>query len=169
MIKEWILAWARNREPDFIIGGKENPYLCRHFLIPRNRFFNVYVHEFLRSDEDRAHHCHPWMFRVSWMLRNSYIAHTIKNGGVHVAKLRDEGSVEFQWGASPHRVELLRVAETEHDLFHAKELPAQPCWTLFITGPVVREWGFHCQHGWVPWQDFTDARDSGAIGKGCDQ
>jgi hypothetical protein len=43
-----------------------------------------------------------------------------------------------------------------------------PCWTVFITGPIVREWGFHCPKGWVHWREFTDARDSGSIGKGCD-
>ena len=62
MIREAILRWARNREPDFIIGGHEAPYLRRHWLIPRNRFFNIYVHEFLRSDDDRALHDHPWAF-----------------------------------------------------------------------------------------------------------
>jgi hypothetical protein len=36
MIREAILRWARNREPDFIIGGRERPYLRRHWLIPRN-------------------------------------------------------------------------------------------------------------------------------------
>ncbi len=42
------------RKPDFIIGGPENPYLLRWYLIPQNRFFNVYLHKILRSDDDRA-------------------------------------------------------------------------------------------------------------------
>ncbi len=40
-------------------------------------------------------------------------------------------------------------------------------WSLFITGPVVRTWGFHCENGWVPWRDFVDERDTGKIGRGC--
>lgn len=36
--------------------------------------------------------------------------------------------------------------------------------------PKIRVWGFHCADaGWIPWQKFVDNRDSGAIGKGCDQ
>jgi hypothetical protein len=105
-IRNAILRWARNRQPDFVIGGPAAPYLRRHWLIPRNRFFNIYVHEFLRSDDDRALHDHPWLFNA--------------------------------------------------------------CWTVFITGPVVRTWGFHCPKRWVPWKEFVDTRDAGAIGKGCD-
>jgi hypothetical protein len=32
---------------------------------------------------------------------------------------------------------------------HRIELPVgSPTWTLFLTGPVVRKWGFHCINGW---------------------
>ena len=30
-----------NRPPDFIIGSKENPYMLRWYLIPRNRMIHV--------------------------------------------------------------------------------------------------------------------------------
>src|SRR3546814_8204117 len=42
------------RKPDITIGGEDNPYLRRWYIIPRNRWFNVYLHEFLRDDDDRA-------------------------------------------------------------------------------------------------------------------
>jgi len=32
----------------------------------------------------------------------------------------------------------------------------------------VREWGFHCPRGWMHWKQYTDAQDSGAIGRGCE-
>ena len=154
MIREAILRWARARQPDFIIGGSAAPYLKRHWLLPRNRFFNVYVHEFLRSDDDRALHDHPWLFNASWLIDGQYLEHT-GQGSAFLWR----GDWRFRWGPAPHRVELL-----EHR--HGSE--PMPCWTVFITGPVVRSWGFHCPRGWVPWQEFTDTRDRGAIGKGCD-
>jgi hypothetical protein len=43
------------RAPDQVIGGRERPYMLRWYLIPRNRFCNIYLHHFLRSDDDRAH------------------------------------------------------------------------------------------------------------------
>ncbi|MDZ7823006.1 MAG: hypothetical protein U5K75_02470 [Ahrensia sp.] len=46
--------------PDLIIGGAEDPYMRRWFIIPRNRWFNIYLHEIVRSDDDRALHDHPW-------------------------------------------------------------------------------------------------------------
>lgn len=157
-IRAAILNWAKARKPDFIIGGHDAPYLLRWWLIPRNRFFNVYVHLFLRSDDDRALHDHPWLFNCSILLKGSYLEHTPAG-----EFLRREGSLKFRWGAAPHRVELFDVAA------FAPELGIRPCWTMFITGPVVREWGFHCPKGWVPWREFTDARDKGSIGRGCDQ
>lgn len=162
MLREAILRWARNREPDFIIGGRERPYLRRHWLIPRNRVFNVYVHEFLRSDDDRAHHDHPWLFNASWLIDGEYVEHTITAGGALVRTLRRAGAFKFRWGCAPHRVELKR--QREH--FGGGELP---CWTVFITGPRVREWGFYCmERGWIHWKRFTASDDRGAVGKGCD-
>jgi hypothetical protein len=44
-----------------------------------------------------------------------------------------------------------------------------PAWTLFITGPRWREWGFHCPQGWIHHDHFSDPADPGNIGKGDDQ
>lgn len=154
MIRAAILRWARARQPDVVIGGAERPYLRRHWLLPRNRFFNIYVHEFLRSDDDRALHDHPWLFNASWLVDSQYTEHTIAAGGISVRTPRAAGAIKFRWGPAPHRVELTHGA----------------CWTVFITGPVVRNWGFHCpDNGWVHWKQFTAADDPGAVGKGCDQ
>ena len=148
LITEFILKTAKRRGPDFVIGGAERPYLLRWWLIPRNPVFNVYLHHFLRSDDDRALHTHPWLFNCSVLLVGQYIEHTEKNSNLLWA-----GDWKFRWGPAAHRVELLD----------------EPCWTLFITGPRVRKWGFLCPQGFVHWRDFTDVRDKGAVGKGCDQ
>lgn len=156
-IRDAILRWARARQPDFIIGGQDNPYLRRHWLLPRNRFFNVYVHEFLRSDDDRALHTHPWAFNASWLIAGDYIEHTPAG-----ERQLWEGALRFRWGPAPHRVELWE----EGFMVSGVGTPV-PCWTVFITGPVVREWGFLCPGRFVHWREFTDARDAGAVGKGC--
>ena len=140
-------AWVR--PPDFVIGTPTSPYLRRWWLIPRNRWFNLYVHEFLRSDDDRALHDHPWA-SVSLILSGHYVEHL--PGGW---KFRSRGAVVARGARVPHRVELL------HD--HV------PVWTLFVTGPRVRDWGFHCPGGWRRWQDFVAATEQGnTTGPGCD-
>ena len=69
------------RDPDFVIGPKDAPYLQRWWLIPRNRWFNVYLHHILHSDDDRALHDHMY-FNVSVLLRGRYVEHMIRQGGV---------------------------------------------------------------------------------------
>lgn len=159
-----ILNWAQRRAPDFVIGGKEDPYLLRWFLIPRNPVFNIYVHKFLRSDDDRALHTHPWAFNCSILLQGQYLEHT--QAGKFIRKA---GDWKFRWGPAPHRVELVRAAFAIGGMkSHAFGKPL-PCWTVFITGPRVRRWGFLCPQGWVHWKRFTAKDDKGLVGKGCDQ
>jgi len=147
----WFEKLAKSRVPDFIIGGRDNPYMLRWWVIPRNRFFNIYLHKFLRSDDDRALHDHPWM-NCSYLLDGTYTEHTIAAGGVNMSRIAHVGSLTFRRAKMAHRV----------------ELHAGPCWSLFITGPVIREWGFHCPRGWRHWKLFVSQRDSGSIGRGCE-
>lgn len=140
------------RRPDFAVGGWERPYLLRWWLVKRNKVANAYLHKFFRSDDDRAHHDHPWLFNITIMVKGRYLEHTIRKGGVHVVKEYKAGSVRFRWGGSPHRIEIL---------------PGETAVTVFLTGPIVRMWGFHCPKGWVPFYDFVSKGDAGSIGPGC--
>jgi len=142
-----LMRMVTRRDPDFTIGDR---YLERWYVIPRNRIFNIYLHRFGRSDDDRALHDHPW-WNVSILLVGEYVEHTIRAGGVHVRTLRQEGDVVLRRARAAHRIELSNGV----------------CWTLFITGPRLREWGFHCEHGWRPWHKFVNPSDSGQVGPGC--
>ena len=158
-LAERLITRMTRRPPDFVIGGHERPYLRRWFVLPRNPVFNIYLHQFLRSDDDRALHDHPWLFNASWLLAGQYVEHTIEAGGISVRTYRQAGDAKFRWGKAPHRVELICNPFGE----------LQPCWTLFITGPRVRQWGFHCpDRGWVHWKRFTAPNDKGATGAGCE-
>lgn len=146
------------RNPDFTIGSVERPYLLRWWVIPRNRFFNIYLHQFLRSDDDRALHDHPWI-NCSILLKGRYIEHR-SDGQVLLRKPWRPWApwrLTFRFPTSSHRVELLRTDGWE-----------LPVWTLFVTGPRVREWGFWCPKGWIHWQRFVAMGNPGEIGPGCD-
>lgn len=168
-----LIRIGLNRSPDFIVGGHDRPYLRRWFLIPRNRFLNVYLHQFLRDDDDRALHDHPWAW-CSILLRGAYVEHTIAAGGVHCRQLRQAPSIKVSGPWRAHRVELLSglvsgTAGTDWVLLDDyDETRRMPAWTLFITGPRMRSWGFHCERRWVDWREFTDPDDTGATGRGCD-
>jgi hypothetical protein len=152
-IADKIIERITRRSPDFVIGGVDNPYLLRWFIIPRNPIFNIYLHCFLRSDDDRALHDHPWS-NLSILLRGRYVEHTIRAGGIHARTERVAGDWKLRLlGSSAHRIELVDGA----------------CWTLFVTGPRYRAWGFHCvESGWIHWKKFTAQDDRGNVGKGCD-
>lgn len=137
-------------KPHFRIGG-EDAYMLRWYLIPRNPWFNLYLHKFLRDDDDRALHDHPFNF-ISIMLKGSYIETT---QGKTIQ--RSAPSIAYRPATHIHRVALLKRSDGT----------SIPCWTLVFTGKRVRLWGFHCPKGFVPWYTFVDSRDKGSIGRGC--
>lgn len=151
MLKKLINKFKR--EPDFYVGGKEDPYLLRWWIIPRNRFFNVYLHKFLRDDEDRALHDHPWP-SLTLFLKGRYIEYL--EGGEK--RFRKQGNVIYRGPRHAHRIALYRHRDGS----------LETAWTLFMTGPKMREWGFHCPQGWRHWKDFVDEADHGNVGRGCD-
>ncbi|OUL25856.1 hypothetical protein BV378_14060 [Nostoc sp. RF31YmG] len=153
------LVWrvVARRPADFVVGADnaDGAYLLRWWLIPRNRALNVYLHCFLRSDDDRALHDHPWAW-CSLLLKGSYVEHTIRAGGIHSRRVRQSGGLRCALPSTAHRVEIL---------------PGEGAWTIFITGPRMRLWGFHCpEQGWINYRRFTAAREGkpGELGPGCD-
>jgi hypothetical protein len=72
------------------------------------------------------------------------------------------------WRKSPSVA--FRRAEHAHRVVLDKDIYGKsiPCWTLVITGRVVRDWGFHCPQGWRHWREFTAQDDYGQVGRGCD-
>lgn len=162
-----LLKKVTNRKvttkPDVVIGGEDCPYLRRWWLIPRNRFFNIYLHEIVRSDDDRALHDHPW-WNVSFVLDGALLEVVPLNKGFKAtpigkrpttSRYLKEGNIVARGAKAAHRLEIRN---------------GMTCRTLFVTGPRIRDWGFHCPHGWRHWKIFTsfdETGDSTRVGRGC--
>lgn len=97
-LRDWLPRLVTG-QPHQVIGGHDDPYLLRWYVIPRNPVFNVYLHKFLRSDDDRALHDHPWWF-VSLILRGRYDEITDQG-----ARRRNAGSLAFRPAEWRHRVQ----------------------------------------------------------------
>ena len=185
-----VLNVASARAPDFIVGRPASPYLMRWYLVPwrvwgslehldvRKRWHRyliasprlraffyalpaAYLHLFLRDDDDRALHDHPWAW-CSVLLFGSYTEVTIDAGGIVRRSYRTAPSVKLSWARRAHRVEL-----PERSIYSGHR--RVPCYTLFFTGFRTRDWGFHCPDaGWIHHLKFTDPKDSGQTGRGCE-
>ncbi len=182
------------RQPDFVIGGSDKPYLLRWYITPWSgccrkdkngndiefasatlwqklvrTLPNVYLHRILRDDDDRALHDHPWA-SASIILRGGFWEIT-PDGRFW----RKPGRAYFRAASQLHRLELARgalgsIARWEYDMginTSGKPIASIPCWSLFITGPRLREWGFACPKGWVHWRIFTAKHHHGEVGAGC--
>jgi hypothetical protein len=112
------------KHPPVLIRWREHlglpscPYLIRWRI--EFPFGSLRVHHWLAPDDDRAFHDHPWWF-LTIVLAGGY---TDRNPGGedHVRR----GSVRFRPALHRHTV--------VPDIGGA--------WTLLITGPPVRAWGF---------------------------
>lgn len=147
LISKFAQYLAERTYPDFIIGGADDPYINRWWIQKTTDHGCVYLHQVLRDDDDRALHCHPWD-NVSVILSGNL--REVLPGGV--SRILEPGSITYRKAEDAHRLELVDG----------------PVWTLFITGPKVREWGFHCPKGWVHWEVFTSPKDRGLVGRGCE-
>ena len=135
---------AASRPPDEIIGRNERsraphhfpvayPFLRRWLVIPKNRLFNIYYHNFVADDEDRALHDHPWA-NLS-IVTHGYYREILPRGRRMVRR----GEWKLRRATDAHRIELVG---------------GQPSWSLFITGPITRTWGFLCRDGWRSHNEF---------------
>jgi hypothetical protein len=184
--RDWFRRLLSGR-PHQVIGGPDDPYMLRWYLIPRNPLLNVYLHKFLRSDDDRALHDHPWWF-VSLILRGGYleISETAKGTTTAITRIAPDwthpwvhrglgwSALVYRRATYRHRVQLIRgEMSARGSRPTAHEVPA---WTLIITGRRVRTWGFWCKRWdtsapltgfvtsppdpvdrFIPWDEFGDA------------
>jgi len=134
-----LLSWAygvvTSRPPDIVIG--KTRFLNRWYIVPRNPLFNIYLHEWVGSDDDRALHDHPW-WSFSWILGPHGLVEEYAKDHYITRRAILPGTRVWRSPTFRHRIIAARV----------------PTYTLFITGPRVRVWGFWCPQGWRRHDEF---------------
>lgn len=132
--------------------------MLRWFLFrsKNDRLPRLYLHKFLRPDDDRAPHDHPWWF-VSILLKGSYIEHRWVDG-VESVHRRRAPSIAYRPLSTHHRVMLddewydTGIVSRRSGKVLGQRF--KPVWTIILTGPDVRKWGFWCKETFVPWREF---------------
>ena len=109
--------------------SEECHYLTRTVL--ETPWFSIRLHHWLKSDDQRFPHDHPWWF-FSLVLWGSYWDLT-----EHSATLRKWMTVCYYPHTHKHKVKVSR-----------------PCWTLLLTGLVKHRWGFFVDGEFVPKKEY---------------
>lgn len=124
---------ARNPGP-----GKPD-YLWRWHLLT-TRWGRIYLHRFMRPDEDPDPHDHPW---DSWIF--------ILKGGYR-EKVYYDGTNKFKWYETHKAFSFRKMpAPTVHMI---QKLEAPRVWTLLFCSKKRRNWGFLTPEGWVYYRDY---------------
>lgn len=131
------------------------------------------VHHIIRSDDDRACHCHPWPY-LTLILKGGYweirefttFAEARRRGrgpiervpifrdGIvhdfvyHTRRWHGPGSILFRRSTDRHRLELAESSSS---------------WSLFITGPKAKSWFFYLPEGPVNWRDYPPAVEDNVV------
>lgn len=138
----WLLNRLQKYDITKTVDGVETLYLRRWFLL-RSKYLNVYIHYIARPDEDPDPHDHPWNF-LSVRLKGGYTERIW-----HYRTPCEEG-VEDRTNNAPGIG--YRPAETVHQITSVKP----NTFTLVITGPWKRDWGFLTKSGWRFWREYLN-------------
>lgn len=120
-----------------IVNCEKQGYLHRWYIIKTN-LLGIFIHQFIRSDEDRAVHDHPWNFIVIPLYRG-YNEYSDK-GKRRVYPIL---GTRFRFATYKHRVDLI---------------DNKSAWSLFIRFKKVRDWGFWPSEGFTLWNKWIKDR-----------
>lgn len=135
---------------EILTPDESQVYLRRWYLMRFPKLFSLRLHHILLPDTDRHPHDHPWPF-VSIILRGGY------------DEVWSEGADEFRrtykhlwsWSTAKVRKTVRRISHhNSTDLHQIVRFHRGSTWSLFITGPEKRVWGFQTEDGWMDWKRY---------------
>ena len=128
-------------KPSLVVKGGQ---LTRWHLLPRNKWFNLYLHKITRKDSHAHPHDHPWD-NITYVLKGWY-AEEIRGSS--------QGRLNYQGD---------RVERKAHEAHSIDMVSYQSCWTLFVAFKRKREWGFWVGEKWVHWEDYVQPNNTGEV------
>lgn len=147
-----------------IVNCEREPYLLRWYVLRTERL-GIFIHKFVRSDEDRALHDHPWPFLVV-PLWGGYIEHSdrLMLRGRNVVRACNDfaNHPDFLDMMLSQREPVVRriwpIISTRYrdtNYRHRVELiNGRSSWSLFFRFKKIREWGFWPKEGFILWNKW---------------
>ena len=130
------------------IKSKEGVVHFRRYRLFQSPIFAIYIHNIMKSDEDRHKHDHPWNF-VSIIL---------------------EGAYEEEFTQPPyHFTETHKVYMSGDFVHHPAEdahkltLISDNVITLVFAYGKRRVWGYQTEKGWIDFKTYRQAKNEGKL------
>lgn len=139
-----LVAWDLLGDPE-VVGHDQCPVMYR-WTLGRPFGCKVMLHHFLPNGDDPEPHDHPWTF---WTL--------ILGGGYVDEQHYPDGSV----GLEPMFRGRIRRRTAEH--MHRTLVNPNGCWSIVVSMPASRDWGFLWNGAWMPMAEYLDKRGEAAI------
>lgn len=148
-------AWARRHIrttfPSLVAGGLTDPFMLRWPVWHWGERFKVFLNLTLRNDDEGCLHDHPQWNATVPITPGLREMRGAPNGEIVEVTLPDGDAVEREIhipvsvvDLKPRKVYLRKPTDTHRIIVGDDDYrPERGFWTLFMTGPRVREWGFH--------------------------
>ena len=138
------------------IVSKEGKVHFRRWRLLATPWFNIYIHNIMRSDEEAHPHDHPWHF-LSIILWGGYIERWL---GAYEDWAYRDGIRSLR---SNRRLPGTMVYHNAKD-FHKITLLKKSAWTLVFTfGKRRTSWGYQTQHGWIDHRAYRQLKNEGKL------
>lgn len=150
------------------ISGEKGVFLRKYLLYRTSQekdSVRIHLHHFLRGDEDKEPHDHPWSWAVSLILVGGYTEERLIPKPISYIPFSRSGRLGFAMVKIPFKPFSINYIGLETK--HRVTIPeGKDAWTLFISGPVVKSWGFyqclaqgHDPSGYAEVYDYIPWRD----------
>ena len=131
--------WDHHKDRIFVMHDRftKDPYIFRYKILDCF-FFKIRLHQIVRRDNEPKLHDHPWPF-FHCVIAGGYIEDN--DSGTHT---RSKGFWAFRRAKYRHCISDILGTES---------------WTLIIHAWTNRSWGFHCDEGWIQYDDYEKRRE----------
>lgn len=143
-------------EPKIIRECEGDAPMLERFTLVRTPWGSLRLHHFVRGDDDRATHDHPWSY-LTFVLAGGYVeirpsrsVRALVSIGSALSTSRLIEATLERFRVRPGML-LYRPAWWIHRIELA---PGRDAWTLIWMSKKSREWGFFTPTGWLHWRQY---------------
>jgi hypothetical protein len=157
---KWFIELMRKLFLVKEIVSKEGVVHFRRYRLLSTPWFNIYIHNILKSDEDRDPHDHPFSF-IAFMFWGSYQEEWL---GAYEDHCYWDPPLGYGWNM---RTQIRRIGSIFWHMakdFHKITLRTKSVWTLvFASGRKRPGWGYQTKKGWIHFKEYRQLKSEGKL------